>query len=171
MNYRSIKDIVKAEFRRVQQEPRLRSAQSYTSCGGGLIKKTWRTAGYFLEVTAENRLVFETLFVPAINVCVVRVYFEQPLKFLYTRKFSTCESIASAALHEASQIYIDSASKIHIPDDASVRMSEMVKKAPKGIRAMLSKAMVPIPPPVDLEKVQEAAPPPARDGVSAAHEE
>ncbi len=123
-----------------------------------MVKKSWRTVGFFLENTAEQRLVYEILLVPLRKVCVLRVYWEQPLTVLYARKFSTRANEPSVALHEASRIFVASAGEIRTSLGDSERMSGMIGKMPKSIQSLLTKVLVPVPPPVDLEAIQDAEP-------------
>ena len=67
--------------------------QLYRHSGGQF--PSWRTAGAYLSVAEENRLVLEALYLQWMDTCVVRVYEEMPLKTHYARKFSL--GVASCA--------------------------------------------------------------------------
>lgn len=166
MNFKALKKAVDVECFRIRQEPRSGAVQSYTLSGGGTLKKTWQTAGFFLEDGGDRRLVYELLHVRARKVCVLRVYWDEPLTILYALKFSTIAPIVSGACAEASRIFVASAREIRPSARDSEPTTAMIAKMPRGIRGLLSRVLSPIPPPVDLEAIQESEPSDEPNGAS-----
>jgi len=160
MTYETLKRAATGVRQLVQRQLAQKSVQSFASSGGGTVRKTWRTLGFFLEDVYDRCLVYELLVVRRMEVCVLRVYWENPLSILYARKFSTLGSTAPAALTEASRVFIASAGEIRPPAGDAPSTTTMIASMPRALRGLFSKALSPVPPPVDLDGTPEAEPPP-----------
>lgn len=104
---------------------------------------SWRTAGAYLSIADENRLVLEALYVQQIDTCVVRVYQESPLKVFYARKFGigapSCAQIMDSAFAAFGQ---------HLPSRLPGQLVAHESLGPEVERVLL-----PVPPPVNVADV------------------
>jgi hypothetical protein len=104
---------------------------------------SWRTAGAYLSIADENRLVLEALYLQQIDTCVVRVYQESPLKVLYARKFGVSAPSCAQIMDSAFAVFAQ-----HLPSRLPMQPDAHESLGPKVERALL-----PIPPPVNVADV------------------
>jgi hypothetical protein len=122
------------------------SLHCYRSSGGQ--GPSWRTAGAYLDISDENRLVLEALYLNRIETCVLRVYQEQPPKVMFARKFSlgveTCADLMQSAFEEFGRC---------LPPQLPAQT-----RVPASLGMSVAQAMLPVPPPVDVSAIQGWSP-------------
>jgi hypothetical protein len=110
---------------------------------GGGEGQSWRTAGAYLRIPKDNRLVLEALFLKRGDTCVVRVYEESPIQFFFARKFdirgNSCEEIMALAVDALVQRL---PARIPTP-----------RQVPASLGLDVEQALLPIPPPVNLSQI------------------
>ena len=106
---------------------------------------SWRTTGAYLNISDENRLILEALYLQGIDTCVVRVYEENPLRVLYARKFSVDISSCMQIIDYAFAVF-----QQHLPSKLPVQPDAHVPLEPR-----VARALQPIPPPVRVADVPD----------------
>ncbi len=154
MKLGTMKNMVESEHRLVRANPGCEAIQSYSLSGGGIFRKTWRTTGFFLEDRRDRRLVYELCHLPVGKVSVLRVYWDEPLTFLFAVKFSTPGPRDCDVFGQASRIFVDSAREVR----PRLRTSEpqTAGMIHRFIHGLFSRLLSPVPPPIDLEDIHDA---------------
>jgi len=117
--------------------------QFYRHSGGE--GPSWRTAGIFLDISTDARLVLEALYLPKDDVCVFRIYRNNPLDVSFAAKrrlqADACRDLADRALVEFQR---------RLPATLPPQ-----SRVPRSFGAGVAQRMLPVPPPVNLAKVAE----------------
>lgn len=104
---------------------------------------SWRTAGAYLRVAEESRLVLEALYLQRMDTCVVRVYREAPFQIHYARKFSLSAPSCAQIMESAFSVFGQHL-PTRLPDQPAVKRS---------LDLDVERALLPIPPPVNVADV------------------
>jgi hypothetical protein len=113
--------------------------------GGGGAAQGWRAVGFFSEVFNASRVVFEALYIPDDSRCILRVYRESPVAFLFT---AVIEERATDAHLAAAQVFGDAISNGKLRDVVSAEWRTRRALSP-GLEDALGSVLYPIPPPVE----------------------
>jgi hypothetical protein len=129
---------VKLELRRSDAFASLRFYR--TSGGPGA---SWRTAGAYLDVTENNRLVLEALYLERRDTCVIRVYEESPLEVFFARKFSIRADSCADILDSAVESF-----ELRLPPRLPT-----LKRVSASLGLKVAQSTTPVPPPVNVAAV------------------
>jgi hypothetical protein len=121
----------------------------YRSAGGSARK--WKVAGIYATARNDARCVLEVFVHAEDDLCVVRVYQDDPLTFHYAFKTTTGLESATCLVREAAEIF-----RGLVPSDAKNASETDI---PEELGPNMIDALAPIPPPITLEHLAEVARP------------
>jgi hypothetical protein len=143
LSFDEVADVVKKSTFYLESLHRtaLSSLHFYRHSGGQ--GSSWRTVGFYLDISSDNRLVLEALYLSRLTTCVVRVYQESPLEIVFARKFSLDGDPRADLLHLATETF-----GRRLPVDLPAQ-----ERVPASLGLEVAQAMLPVPPPVDVTAV------------------
>ena len=135
--------------------------QKYSRSGGVQTENPWRATGLFLARPDHNDLVCEALLLSAQNLCVLRVYWENPLNVVYAAKCSMISTVLSEAVSAATDAF--STQLDGIPNCSKNELAALSENlaVPEELWEALALATYPVPPPLRLDDIPDAEQPPA----------
>jgi hypothetical protein len=124
--------------------------RSYRIRGGEEAAQPWHVAGFYAYEGKNKRLVFEALYLEALDTCVVRVFQESRLKILYARKAVGDIGKLSSRLCEAADVFL-----LQLQRPLEIQLFERdYGRISKLLGQSVCQALSPIPPPVSLEEIE-----------------
>jgi hypothetical protein len=144
LSFKDIESLVQAQHRTLlSANPSLANAVRLYKNGG---RSHWSTAGMYAYVDSDKRLVFEAMYLERYDACVIRVFHEQPLRFLYQRKAVGDISKCTPKIRDGMENF-----HLHLPQrrlliaeqDAGTEWPEM------------DRVLLPIPPPCTVAEIPE----------------
>lgn len=119
--------------------------RQYRNWGGSKIP--WITVGIYAHLSEVSRLVLEALYLEEYDGGVVRVFCEEPLEFFYARKVQQDIARCTSLITEASRTF-----QLQLP---SKLIPAEPFDLPKELGDGVTRAMLPIPPPLGSCEVPE----------------
>jgi hypothetical protein len=113
----------------------------------GCSARKWKVAGIYATARNDARRVLEVFVQPEEDLCVVRVYQDDPLTFHYAVKTTSGLEAATALAREAAEIF-----RGLVPLDAKNASETDI---PEELGPEVLEALAPIPPPIALEQIAE----------------
>jgi len=146
--FTKIERLVEEQLMALSADPNIAGAlRSYRSKGGEKTENPWRVAGLYAYETENQRLVLEAFYLAARDTCVVRVFREGRPEILYARKSVGDVTKLASALDGAASHFL-----LHLKKWLPLQSSEAgYGLISKLIGKSLSRALAPIPPPVNLD--------------------
>jgi hypothetical protein len=149
--FADIEGLVEQQLSALASQPEFADAlRSYRIRGGDEAAQPWRVAGFYAYEGKNKRLVFEALYLKALDTCVVRVFRESRLKILYARKAVGDIANLSSQLCEAAELFL-----LQIQKPLALQLFERdYGRISKLLGKSVTQALSPIPPPVSLEEIE-----------------
>lgn len=148
LSFSEIERLVEEQLTALSAEPNVSGAlRSYRVDGGGETDNPWRVAGVYAYENKNTRLVLEALYLKSCDTCVVRVFREGRPQILYARKSVGDVTTLAPILDGAAAQFL-----LQLTKSLPLQSSEAgYGRISKLVGQSLSRALAPIPPPVNLD--------------------
>jgi hypothetical protein len=130
--------------------------RQYSGSGGIQTARSWNTAGLYTQENSNSRFVLEVLSVPSKNICVVRIYHDEPLEILFARKLMNGLDALPEVLHNASDVFSNALRLLLTKNN--IDLKGMVDEMSLSVdhNKLLTQALSPVPPPCNLNEIEAA---------------
>ncbi|HPS00479.1 MAG TPA: tetratricopeptide repeat protein [Candidatus Sumerlaeota bacterium] len=129
----------------------------YSNSGGELTGNPWFTAGLLLLRPDDNKLVCEADLVSSLNLCVFRVYWENPLDIVHAFKCSVTSEKFPQVIRAAIDAFSAQISKLQVCTQEDLKGVMEGASVSEPMKKYYEMATVPIPPPLDLDDVPDGS--------------
>ena len=159
MTKQDIDNQIAEVFAEIRPRARKRgNLRQYAKSGGAETPNPWCASGYALMRPDGTRLVYEALALKGRGVCVLRVYWDDPLRILHASKIATASTALNRVISDVARVFSREVDRL----ESSVTVQETAPDTPLPVADELSEArelaFFPVPPPIDLGDIPDAEP-------------
>jgi hypothetical protein len=149
-----LEQIINRSRKSLESRERDGELKSYTKAGG-VSGRGWSVTGFYTRETDESRLVFEALHYELPELCLIRVYRENPLEILFARKWCGDMARFEQTVAKAAMVFRAALPIRPLPSDDFEEGLEDIPLSAED-RELLSSVLTPIPPPCNPDAIEEA---------------
>jgi hypothetical protein len=153
--YVTLEQHISAVFERVRSLHAKHNVTHYTSSGGEETVSPWKALGFYARVSPEARLVCETFHDEQRSIAVVRVFREGVVEPLYARKWAGDDSRFLGVVSDAGNVFAGSLPATDEPVQPTEGDMSWLPVSEEQ-RAIIQRALLPIPPPIRLAATPDA---------------
>ena len=152
--YDTVDEQIAGAYERVCSALPTHTITRYATTGGGDGVPPWRVLGFYARTSSEARLVCEVFHGEQQSAALVRVYHDSGGAPLFARKWAGDQGAFGDALVQAADVFAASLPADPHPEDPADDLSSLPLSDEE--RALIARALSPIPPPFSLAATQEA---------------